>query len=76
VEEEIEDRFSDIPVPVRTLIMTAYVKSLGKKMGVKAIKHHNEKIYIEPYYMFKPKEEKEDYKLITEIAMVMEKMLQ
>jgi len=76
VEEEIEDRFSDIPVPVRTLIMTAYVKSLGKRMGVKAIKHHNDKIYIEPYYMFKPKEEKEDYKLITEIAMVMEKMLQ
>ncbi|AHM55547.1 transcription-repair-coupling factor Mfd [Peptoclostridium acidaminophilum DSM 3953] len=76
IEEEIEDRFSDIPLPVRTLIMTAYVKSMAQKLGVKAIKHHKEKIYIEPYYMFKPKEEKEDYKLITEIAMVMEKMLQ
>ncbi|KDR94242.1 transcription-repair coupling factor (superfamily II helicase) [Peptoclostridium litorale DSM 5388] len=74
IQEEIEDRFSDIPLPVGTLIMAGYAKALGKKLDVKAIRWRDDKILIEPYYMFRPKE-KNHYKLITEIAEVMEKMI-
>ena len=74
IQEEIEDRFSDIPLPVGTLIMAGYAKALGKKLDVKSIRWRDDKILIEPYYMFRPKE-KNHYKLITEIAEVMEKMI-
>ncbi len=74
IQEEIEDRFSDIPVPLLTLLTIAYIKALGKKLKVKAIKHDKDKIYLEPHYRFKPKE-KNHYKLVTEIANVLEKMI-
>ncbi|SHJ98666.1 transcription-repair coupling factor [Tepidibacter formicigenes] len=74
IEEEIEDRFSDIPTPLRNLIMIAYIKALGKKLKVKTIKQVKDKIYLEPHYRFTTKE-KNHYKLVTEIANVLEKML-
>ncbi|WP_072726464.1 transcription-repair coupling factor [Tepidibacter thalassicus] len=74
IEEEIEDRFSEIPIPLKTLIMIAYIKALGKKLKVKTIKQIKDKIYLEPHYRFTTKE-KNHYKLVTEIANVLEKML-
>lgn len=74
IEEEIEDRFSDIPTPLRTLIMIAYIKALGKQLKVESIKHLKDTVYLKPYYKFKPKE-KNHYKLVTEIANVLEKMI-
>ncbi|MCT4509469.1 MAG: transcription-repair coupling factor [Tepidibacter sp.] len=74
IEEEIEDRFSDIPNPLRNLIMIAYIKALGKQLKVEAIKQLKDTVYLKPYYKFKPKE-KNHYKLITEIANVLEKMI-
>ncbi|OPJ55082.1 transcription-repair coupling factor [Alkalithermobacter paradoxus] len=74
IEEEIEDRFSDIPTPVRNLLMIAYIKSLGKKLKVKLIKYDGQRVHLQPHYVFKT-DEKNDYKLVCEIASVMEKML-
>ncbi len=74
MEEEIEDRFSDIPVPLRTLIMIAYIKALGKELRVESIKQIKDTVHLKPYYKFKPKE-KNHYKLVTEIANVLEKMI-
>ncbi|WFD10492.1 transcription-repair coupling factor [Tepidibacter hydrothermalis] len=74
IEEEIEDRFSDIPTPLRTLIMIAYIKALGKQLKVESVKHLKDTVYLKPYYKFKPKE-KNHYKLVTEIANVLEKMI-
>lgn len=46
VQEEIEDRFSDIPVSVNNLINIAYLKSIANGMGIIEIKEVNDKINI------------------------------
>ncbi|KXZ40602.1 transcription-repair coupling factor (superfamily II helicase) [Alkalithermobacter thermoalcaliphilus JW-YL-7 = DSM 7308] len=74
IEEEIEDRFSDIPQPLRNLLMIAYIKALGKKLKVELIKYDGQKVHLKPHYVFTPNE-KNEYKLICEIAQVMEKMI-
>ena len=74
IEDELVDRFSDIPIVLKTLIMIAYIKSLGKKLKVKTIKQLNGHIYFEPHYKQRT-DEKNHYKLVTEIANVLEKML-
>ncbi|WP_142413514.1 transcription-repair coupling factor [Hathewaya massiliensis] len=38
IQEEIEDRFSDIPLPVINLINIAYLKSIARNMGIIEIK--------------------------------------
>ncbi len=37
IEEELEDRFGQIPEPVQNLIIIAYIKALAQKIGVIAI---------------------------------------
>ncbi|MCX7885452.1 MAG: transcription-repair coupling factor [Caloramator sp.] len=46
IEEEIVDRFGDIPSPVENLINIAYIKSLSKKLKIINIKQVNRDIYI------------------------------
>jgi transcription-repair coupling factor (superfamily II helicase) len=46
VEEELEDRFGDIPAPVRNLIDIAYVKSMGKKLKIMEITHQNKEVFL------------------------------
>ncbi len=38
IEEELEDRFSDIPISVYNLMNISYIRSLGKKLDVEEIK--------------------------------------
>ena len=37
VEEEVEDRFGDLPMVVRQLMLIAYLKSLGKELNLESI---------------------------------------
>jgi len=46
IEEELEDRFSDIPASVTNLMKISYVRSLGKKLGVEEIKDTGEEALI------------------------------
>jgi len=44
--EELEDRFSDIPFSVTNLMNIAYIRSLGKKLGIEEIKDAKDEILI------------------------------
>ncbi|MDF2890475.1 MAG: mfd [Clostridia bacterium] len=46
IEEEIEDRFGDIPAVVRNLLSIAYVKQLAQKCGISNISQKNNNIAI------------------------------
>ena len=46
IEEELEDRFSDIPASVTNLMKISYIRSLGKKLGVEEIKDTGEEALI------------------------------
>lgn len=79
IEEEIEDRYSDIPLPVRNLLYIAYIKSLGKKLGIVKIKQINSTV---SFMAANPKDtvkksfkEPDDYKLVTNIARYLELMI-
>ncbi len=50
VQEELEDRYGDIPRAVNNLIDVAYVKSLAHKIGAVNVKHIKNKVLI----YFKP----------------------
>ncbi len=46
IEEELEDRFSDIPISVYNLMNISYIRSLGKKLDIEEIKEvSNEVIF-------------------------------
>lgn len=47
VTEEIEDRFSDIPLSVYNLINIAYIRSIAKKLGIEAIKEKGNEVLFE-----------------------------
>ena len=79
VEEEIEDRFSDIPFSVYTLTEAAYIKALGKKMKIGKISHTKRGVnfYAPDGRMIVQKSfgSLEDYKLLKNIANYLEGML-
>lgn len=47
VEEEIEDRFGDIPLSARNLLLISYIKSLAKGLKVTAITQKDKEIRIQ-----------------------------
>jgi transcription-repair coupling factor (superfamily II helicase) len=46
IEEEIEDRFGDIPSPVRNLLQISYMKQLAQKCGMYNISQKNKNILM------------------------------
>lgn len=46
IQEEIEDRFSDIPTSVYNLMNIAYIKSIANKSGIEEIKERNLEVEI------------------------------
>ena len=46
IQEELEDRYSDIPASVNNLMHIAYIKSLAKQIGIIDIKDRNDFINI------------------------------
>ncbi|NLZ48351.1 MAG: transcription-repair coupling factor [Clostridiales bacterium] len=56
VKDELEDRFSEIPQPVYNLMDIAYLRSLGKKLGIVEIKEKGNEVY----FYFKDKDKLKD----------------
>ncbi|WP_035166338.1 transcription-repair coupling factor [Caloramator sp. ALD01] len=46
VEDELVDRFSDIPKPVENLIMISYIKSIAQKLKIVSIKQVQKDIFL------------------------------
>ena len=73
VEDELEDRFSDIPKSVKTLLQIAYIKTLCKKMQIVKIRQIKDEIILEPITRYKTKE-KIGSKVVTELEELLEHM--
>ena len=46
VEEELEDRFGDMPDSTRNLIDIAYIKAVGKKLKIIEITHKGREVFL------------------------------
>ncbi len=79
VEEEIEDRFSDIPFSVYTLTEAAYIKALGRRLKIGKISTTSRGVnFYSPdgrLIVQKNFGKVEDYKLLKSIAKYLEGML-
>lgn len=79
VEEEIEDRFSDIPMPTRNLLMIAYIKAMASKLGILKINQSKNIIHFitseKQHSVRKDFKQTVDYKLVTSIADFLELMV-
>ncbi|MDR0880518.1 MAG: transcription-repair coupling factor [Clostridioides sp.] len=73
VEEEMEDRFSDIPDPVKSLVKIAYIKTLCKQMNIEKIRHIDDEIILEPITRYKSRE-KIGFNIVKELEELLEKM--
>ncbi|WP_250675106.1 transcription-repair coupling factor [Paraclostridium ghonii] len=73
VKEELEDRFSDIPKSVSTLMSIAYMKTLCKKLGIEKVKMIKDEIILLPQTRYKTKG-KNGYKIILELQNILEQM--
>lgn len=47
VKEELEDRFSDIPLSVYNLMNIAYIRSIGKNLGIAEIKERGNDVHFQ-----------------------------
>ena len=74
VQNELEDRFSDIPKPVETLLNIAYIKSICKKLKIEKVKQNKNEIILEPLTRYKTKEIL-GHKVVKELEELLEKML-
>ena len=66
IEEELEDRFSDIPRPVTTLLKIAYIKTLCKNLKIEKVTQLKDEIILSPLTRYKTKE-KVGYKIVDEL---------
>ncbi|WP_024621156.1 transcription-repair coupling factor [Metaclostridioides mangenotii] len=73
VQEEMEDRFSDIPNSVNCLLKIAYIKTLCKQLKIEKIRHIKDEIMLEPITKYKTKE-KVGYNIVNELEELLEKM--
>lgn len=55
VQEELEDRFSDIPRETQALLNIAYIKSLCKKMKIEKVRQVKNTIYLDPITKYETK---------------------
>ena len=73
VQEELEDRFSDLPKSVQTLLKISYIKSLCKIMKVEKVRQVKDEIWLLPLTKYKTKE-KVGYKIVKELEELLETM--
>lgn len=71
IQEELEDRFSDIPKETQTLLNIAYIKSLCKRLKIDKVKQSGQIIDLEPLTKYETKEVNGH-----EIVMELEDMLE
>ena len=73
VQEELEDRFSDIPKPIETLLNIAYIKSMCKKLKIEKVRQIKNEIILAPLTRYKTKETL-GHKIVKELEELLEKM--
>ncbi|MEG0180435.1 MAG: transcription-repair coupling factor [Terrisporobacter sp.] len=73
VQEELEDRFSDIPKPVETLLNIAYIKSMCKKLKIEKVRQLKDEINLAPLTKYRTKETL-GFKIVKELEELLEKM--
>lgn len=75
VQEELEDRFSDIPRPTQTLLSIAYIKSLCKKLKIEKVYQIKNEVFLNPYMRYRVKS-KVGYKVVEEIQALLEEYVE
>lgn len=70
---ELEDRFSDTPKPVQTLLKIAYIKSLCKELKIEKVRQVKDEIILSPITRYRTKE-KIGYNIVEELQDLLEKM--
>ena len=73
VRYELEDRFSDLPSPVETLLNISYIKSMCKKLKIEKVRQIKDEIILAPLTKYKTKE-KLGHKIVKELEQLLEKM--
>ncbi|MFI3209935.1 MAG: transcription-repair coupling factor [Peptostreptococcaceae bacterium] len=74
ISEELEDRFSDIPLSVKTLLKIAYIKSLCKILRIEKVRQIKDEIILAPLTRYKTKE-KMGSKVVFELEELLENMI-
>ena len=73
VQDELEDRFSDMPKAVQSLLKIAYIKTLCKKLKIEKVRQLKDEILLIPTTRYKTKE-KIGYNIVVELEELLEKM--
>lgn len=73
IQEELEDRFSDIPKETQTLLNIAYIKSLCKRLNIDKVKQVNKDITLEPIVTYTTKFIN-GYDVVLELENMLENM--
>ncbi len=73
VQEELEDRFSDIPKSVQILLQIAYIKTLCKQMRIEKVRQVKDEIILAPITRYRTKE-KMGSKIVSELEELLENM--
>ncbi|MBC2576346.1 transcription-repair coupling factor [Peptostreptococcus canis] len=71
IQEELEDRFSDIPKETQTLLNIAYIKSLCKRLKIEKVKQVKNTVILEPLTKYETSEV-----VGHEVVMELETMLE
>ena len=71
VQEEFEDRFSDMPKSVQSLITIAYIKSMCKILKISKIRQIKNQVILEPLTKYTTKT-KTGYRLVEELKVMLE----
>lgn len=71
IQEELEDRFSDIPKETQTLLNIAYIKSLCKTLKINKIKQTGDMIDLESFTKYQTKE-KTGFDIVMELEHMLE----
>ena len=75
IQEELEDRFSDIPKETQTLLNIAYIKSLCKRLKIDKVKQTGQTIDLEPLTKYETKEIN-GYEIVMELEDMLEGIYQ
>ncbi len=71
MQEELEDRFSDIPKETQTLLNIAYIKSLCKRLKIDKVKQTGQTIDLMPFTKYESKEAS-GYDIVMELVNMLE----
>lgn len=74
IQEELEDRFSDIPKETQTLLNIAYIKSLCKRLKINKVKQSGKEINLDPLTKYVTSESN-GHEVVIELETMLEGFL-